>query len=258
MYEDLKKPGILKYLPIPLIRPLPCLYYFIKFSHSQKNEKATNFFNSNIDYLDEALVFISNRLEIHQFKQISRTIYRLKNDALEQKSVHLSMAIEKMACVCECNIEKIKKFIRSEKTKLNEIYKKNVLNLIIVLVNTNANDNTQTRISSILQNNCNYNLLTTAQNDNDFSDNLIKSDLVVFNSTFSPNIHQLMDSLNSFEKPGMALVPLSGQPEVDRISLRHGNQIKKKGYHVIYKSFSPIRMFTSIDREYLKYNLTKH
>lgn len=256
MYEELKKPGILKHIPMPLIRPLPCLYYYNRYRKSYKNEKVLNLLDSNINYLDEALVYMSNRLDIHQFKDISRTIYRLKKDSSTQYTIHLLTATEKMACVCECNNDKIRKFLKSEKMKLNDKYKKIVLKLLITIINTQENDTVNNKISSILSNNCNYNVETTSANNSEYSDKIINSDFLIFNSTLKSEIHQLMDSLKSFKKPGIALVPLTGNIEDDRISLRHGNQLKKKGYHIIIKSFTPIRMFTSIDREFLKYNLS--
>ena len=256
MYEDFKKPGILKHIPIPLIRALPCIYYYNNYRKTKKNEKIAKFLDSNINYIDEALVYMSNRLEIHQFKDISRTLYGLKKDNPTQYSLHYTSAIEKLACVCECNIDKIKKFLKSEKSKLNNIYTKNILKLKILLVITQGIEAQHKKLSSILTNNCNYDVDTANANNSEYSEQIINSDLVVMNSTFSPEVHQFMNSLNSFKKPGIALVPLVGISEDDRISLRHGNQLKKKGYHVIYKSFTPIRMFTSIDREYLKYNLS--
>jgi hypothetical protein len=255
MYEDFRKPGILKHIPIPLIRALPCIYYYNTYRISRNNEKATKLLDSNINYLDEALVYMSNRLDIHQFKDISRMIYRLKKDNSTQYTLHYTTAIEKLACVCEYNIDKIKKFLKSEKSKLNDIYNKNILKLKIILVNTQGIGVQHKKLSSILTNNCNYDVDSTNVHNSKYSEQIINSDLVVIDSTFKPEIHQLMDSLNSFKKPGIALVPLAGNTDEDRISLRHGNQLKKKGYHVIYKSFTPIRMFTSIDREYLKYNL---
>jgi hypothetical protein len=256
MYEELKKPGILKYIPMPLIRSLPCLYYYNKYHKSHENEKAIKFLESNINFLDEALVFISNRLDIHQFKDISRTIYRLKKENPEQYTLHLMIAVEKLACICECNIDKLKKFLKAEKNKLNDIYKKNVLKLLITITNIHGNEAVDKKVYSILSNNCNYDVKTQTADNSEYSSEIINSDLIVFNSTFNPETHRLMDNLKSFKKPGIALVPLTGNIEDDRVSLRHGNQLKKKGFHVIIKSFTPIRMFTSIDREYLKYNLS--
>ena len=204
------------------------------------------------------MVYISKRLDIHQIKDISRTTYKLKKDNADQYKLHYTSAIEKLACVCECHLDKLKKFLKAEKSKFDEIFNKNIIKLNLALVNTQNDEQVHKKISSILKNNCNYNLESTAPNDSKYSELVMNSDLVILESTFKPEIHQLMTSLHSFKKPGIALVPMTGNKEEDRISLRHGNQIKKQGYHVIYKSFTPIRMFTSIDREFLKYNLTKN
>jgi hypothetical protein len=258
MHEEFRKPGILKHIPIPLIRALPSIYYYNNYRKSNIIEKVTKLVDSNINYLDEALVYISNRLDIHQFKDISRLIYRLKNENSIQYTTHYTTAIEKLASVCECNIDKIKNFLKSEKSKLNDIYSKNVLKLQITLVKTHGIEAMHKKIFSNLKNNCNYEVDSITSDNSKYSDKIINSDLAVIDSTLKPEIHQLMDGINSFKKPRVALVPLTGNIEDDRISLRHGNQLKKKGYHVIIKSFTPIRLFTSIDKEYLKYNLTKN
>lgn len=255
MFEEFRKPGILKHLPLPLIRPLPIIYYFNKFRSSKNNTITKELLDTHINYLDEALVYMSNRLDIYQLKDISRTIYRLKKDNATQYTLHYSVAIEKLACVCEHNADKIRKFIKKEKDKLTDIYNKNVLKLKILLLDTHYNVAVHNKLSSILKNNCNYKVTSTNADKTKYPEQIIDADLVLIDSTFDPKIHELMNSLNSFRKPGIALVPLQGNNEEDRISLRHGNQIKKKGFHVIYKSFTPIRMFTSIDREYLKYSL---
>ena len=257
MYDEFRKPGILRHIPVSFIRALPCIYYYNYYRNNNNNEKIKNLVDSNIDYLDEALVFISNRLDIQQFKDISRLIYRLKKDDPSQYGIHYRSAIEKLSCVCECHIDKIKEFTKSEKNKLNEIYNNNILKLKILYLNISRNMDKHKKINSILKNNCNYDVESTIEDHSDFSDMVLNSDLVIFDSTYNSKIHQLMKNLTSYNKPGIALVPLVGNNEDDRISLRHGNQLRKQGYHIIYKSFTPIRLFTSIDREYLKYNLNK-
>ena len=169
MYEELKKPGILKHIPVPLIRALPCIYYYNNYRKSHNNEKVTKLLDSNINYLDEALVYMSNRLDIHQFKDVSRTIYQLKKDNSKQYTLHYTSAIEKLACVCECNIDKIKKFLKSEKSKLNDIYNKNILKLKITLVNIQGIEAQHKKLSSILTNNCNYDVDSTNANNSKYS-----------------------------------------------------------------------------------------
>lgn len=254
MYEEFKKPGILKHIPLPLIRSLPCIYYYNKFKPKQVTEKVNNFFESNINYLDEVLVYLSNRTDIHQFKEISRSIYRLK----KENSPQLSNTIEKLACICECNSDKLKKITKSEKKKLNEIYIKNIIKLLITIIDIQNNQEKLKKLSSVLKNNCNYDVEITNLENSKISDKILASDLILYNSTLNPKIHQLIDSLSSYKKPGIVLVPLFGNTEEDRVALRHGNQLKKKGYHVIIKAFTPIRLFTSIDREYLKFNLSNN
>jgi hypothetical protein len=198
---------------------------------------------------------MSNRLDILQFKDISRQIYRLKKMEPEQYIRIFISAVEKLSCVCECNLDKIKKFIQTEKNKLNEIYLNNAHKLSILIISIEQDEKMQQKISSVLKNNCNYNVHLLKYDESKFSTHILKSDVVIINSAYNPVIQNLTENIKSYKKPSIALVKMEGNEEKNRIALRHGNQLKKKGVPVIYKTFTPIRMFTCIDREFIKYNL---
>ena len=255
MYEDIKKPALLKFIPMQLVRPLPSIYYYGKYENANDNSKPKKFLDSNINFLDEALVFLSNRLDILQFKDISRQMYRLKKTDPEQYLRIFISAVEKLSCVCECNLDKIKKFIQTEKNKLNEMYLNNILRLSVLIINIDQEEKLQKKITSTLKNNCNYDVNLTDYNHPNISSFVLESDVVIFNSTFNSIIHNLTDNIKSYKKPAIALVPMEGNEEKDRIAFRHGNQLKKRDVPVVYKTFTPIRMFTCIDREFIKFNL---
>ena len=75
MYEEIRKPRLLKDVPILLIRSLPTLYYYTKYFQTYLSEQITKYFNTHVKYLSTALTIISERLSN---KQLSEVIVSLK------------------------------------------------------------------------------------------------------------------------------------------------------------------------------------
>ena len=49
MYEDIKKPALLKFIPMQLVRPLPSIYYYGKYENANENSRLKKFHDSNIE-----------------------------------------------------------------------------------------------------------------------------------------------------------------------------------------------------------------
>jgi hypothetical protein len=86
---------------------------------------------------------------------------------------------------------------------------------------------------------------------------MLDSDVVLFCSTASPNIHHQVKSLQNFKKPGLAIVQMEKDVAEDKEAIRHGSQLMKTGFPVLIKMFTPLRLFTTIDKIYLLHQLQK-
>jgi hypothetical protein len=91
----------------------------------------------------------------------------------------------------------------------------------------------------------------------DYSSKLIASDFVLFYCISSPEIHKQVNSLTTYHIPGLAMMHFDKDVAFNQEAIRHGAQLAKIGFCVLYKMFTPIRLFTTIDKTYLQYNLQK-
>jgi len=255
MYEEIKKPRLLKDIPTIFIRSLPVIYYFDKYAQTSIPENVDQLFKTNIDFISSVMNTTAVELEIETFKKIGSSFGLLKQNKPGQKSNQSQLAAEMLAEKCSEYKKEIHTFVRKEKKSITELYASTVSKLNVLIIKVNDALFPIDKINSLLASFCYYNVDETYPDSGDLSDKMLRSDVVVFSSTYNPDIHNYVKSLNSYKKPGIILVPLSGKTEIDHMSLRHSNQLQKAGYQVIFKSFTPIRLFTSIDKEFMKYNL---
>ena len=53
------------------------------------------------------------------------------------------------------------------------------------------------------------------------------------------------------------MADLKNDKKVDQQTIRNSAWLQNKGYDVLYKIFTPIRLFSNIDKIYLKFEFTK-
>ena len=78
MYEEIRKPKLLKDVPTSLIRALPTLYYTNKFATIHPTERIQDLYDSNVEFLSDGLEIISNLLKISEFNALSKRALKLK------------------------------------------------------------------------------------------------------------------------------------------------------------------------------------
>ncbi len=255
MYEEIRKPRLLKDIPTAFIRSLPAIYYFDKFAQSNIPENANRLYKNNLDFMAKVMNQTAAALEIDSFKELSNSFNTVKQKKPGQDTKQSQLAAEMLAEKCTEYKNEIRAFVRKEKKSIADLYDSSVSKLNVLIIKVDDELFPIDKIRSLLTSFCYYKVQETDPDSGDLSDKIINSDVLVLSSTHNPEIHSYAKSLNSYKKPGIFLVPLNGKTEIDRVSIRHSNQLQKAGHHVIFKSFTPIRLFTSIDKEFMRYNL---
>ena len=253
MYDEIRKPTLLKDIPMVLIRSLPSIYYFNEYANLSISEKPRRLFETNINFIDKSLKFYAEKLELSKCSEIAESFRNLQKLEPGKFSKQLLEATESLSEICTTHKDRFRSISRSEKQNFDKFYNEQVLKLKIILFSSAESNEKIDKIFSTLKNYCKYDTDTVSCGSSEISEQIIKSDVIIFTSANSPKIHENIKQAASYKKPAIVLIPLSGNGE-DRLSLRHGKQLQNAGFHVIIKSFTPIRLFTSIDKEYIKYS----
>lgn len=255
MYEDIRKPDILRNIPLLLIRGLSPVYYFCRFINNHSTEKAENIYLGHLNFVASLVRRMGEELKSKELCQLATRLTMLENIADTSQIKELEKITSSLSEVCTKKRTPIEQMFRNKKSEFVNLYHQNIEKLKVLLVDNNNEPERVNKIASLLQNFCYYELDTSRHNAYNYSKKLIENDFIFFASTHPATIHDLFKSLNTYKKPGLAVAYIEKDGKVDRQAIRHGAQLQKVGFQVLYKVFTPIRLFTSIDKIYMKYQL---
>jgi hypothetical protein len=255
MYEEIRKPRLLSDIPSIIIRPLPCIYYYSSYAGAHIPDHTKTLFINNVTYLSEAVKRLGKKLNQDKYVQISNTLNGLVTQPITNLRSQLEKATLDLATLCTKNRSELRKGTAEFKIELNALYKEMVPALKILVVDNNGASERLSKLIKTLTGFCLYDVDNTTWSSHDYAKKQIDSDFIVFTSTASPEIHDLVKSLVTYHKPGLAMVHIDSDGKTDQQSIRHGSQLLKIGFPVLFKVFTPIRLFTTIDKTYMKFHL---
>ena len=255
MYEEIRKPKLLKDVPTSLIRALPTIYYTNKFSGVDIKERIQELYNSNVIFLSQALHKIARNINNQAFITLADEILKLKGTPSLELFEQTQRFSVKLADVCSANREDLRKNNQQIKTELATLYQTLVNTINVLLIDNSCGEQDISKIAGILGNLCYYHTDQTEPVASDFSSKLLTSDFALFYCISSPDIHKQVNSLTTYHVPGLAMMHIDKDVAINQEAIRHGSQLMKIGFCVLYKMFTPIRLFTTIDKTYLHYNL---
>jgi hypothetical protein len=257
MYEEIRKPKLLKDIPSILIRPLPSIYYYSNYANIDIPQELHNFFVANVNYLSMAIKKLGGKLKIREFNEISNSVQVLSAQSKDKMQAYLEKTTIELAQLCTEHRSTLRHDMVHFKTELNKLYKEIVPSLKILVVDSNGQSEKVSKLTKMLSGFCLYDADQTSFSAGDYPKKQIISDFVVFTSVSSPEIHDHVKSLQTYQKPGLAIVHIEKDADSDKQSIRHGSQLLKIGFPVLFKIFTPIRLYTTIDKNYMRFHL-KH
>ena len=257
MYGDIKKPFLLKDIPSVLLRSLPAIYYFCKYFDHSTPSKTKMLFKTNVMFLSNALNYLGEKWNLDELKRISDTICNLSLKPYKSLYADIETEIINLARFCSDNKNIFKEHFKEVESKLHKLFCESVTRLQIFLFNPNGDHSVFEQVERNLYHFCDYNVISSNPAKNHFTDNMINSDFVVYLSIYDSRILEDIKYVNIFSRPGLAL----GAGNFDSIqveqSKKHSVELLKKGISVIYKMYTPIRLYTTIDKLYLHYHLSR-
>jgi hypothetical protein len=255
MYEEIRKPKLLKDVPTSLIRALPTLYYANKYSGGNMSESIQNLYSSNVDFLNQALRKIGNQMKNVEFTTLADKALDLKGMPSTDMFQKIQDFSEKLANLCTVNREDLRKNTRDIKSHLSTLYPSLVDTIKVLLIDNSCGEEDITKVYGTLKNLCFYHVDQIEPVSSEFTSKLLASDFALFYCISSPDIHKQVHSLTTYHIPGLAMMHIDKDVALSQEAIRHGAQLMKMGFCVLYKMFTPLRLFTTIDKTYLHYNL---
>lgn len=256
MYGEIKKPFLLKDIPSVLLRSLPAIYYFCKYFDHSTPCKTKMLFKTNVMFLSNALNYLGEKWKLNELRHFSDSICNMCLKPYQTLFTGIENEIISFARFCSYNKKFFKHRFGEVENKLHNLYKESVTRLQIFLFNPNGDHSVFDQVERNLYHFCDYSVITSNPAKNHFSNNMINSDFVVYLSIYDSKIVEDTKFVNVFSRPGLALGPGNFDKIKSEQAEKHSIELKRKGINVIYKMYSPIRLYTTIDKIYLQHHLS--
>ncbi len=253
----IKKPNVVKGIPPLLVRALPTIYYYGRFASETVADRAKSMFESYVQYLVLALKKTEEVAADHQLTEIINQVegmLSIPSDNVESEVYKITSELSKF---CQNN-SKIKEQY-SSKNGLKQAYLKLFCDIVkktrVLLIDNSNQPDWAENLTKRLEGSCYYDVMKTKIEADKFSDEILENDFVVFASATPQTIHEDVNMLQTYHKPGLILGNLSQDSKLNQQTIRNGAWLRKSGYNVLFKIFSPLRLFTTIDKINIRYLL---
>jgi len=255
-----RKPNIVRGIPMLLVRALPTIFYYGRYAGQKITDPAKSHFESHIQYLIRAInkmasVLDDQELELvtNQVKSLSKIQPAKIEDSVYQISGNLS-------AIFSARKDIVRKEYDGEngvKDSLIELFRSTVRRPKIAVVDTSNEFEWVDKLANTLTDSCYYDTIKTRPMADNFSGDILASDFVLFASATPQRIHEDVENLKTFKKPSLILGQLKKDEKLDQQTIRNGSWLRNRGYDVLFKLFTPLRLFTSIDKINIRFLLQK-
>ena len=253
MEKEITKPNIIKGIPVPLIRPLPTLHYFGLYAHKINSNPASKLFKEHVNYLSNAIKILASETSDENFQNISDKTSQLvtaQNNSIAEIVMQIT---SQLSDLCVKHSSTLKDNPKFSKENLGELYKKFVQPLKVLLIDNNNEPERVNKLFDTFTKTCYFNVLRIHRNAENFIENINKCDFVIFTSAYPITINEDIQNIQTYKKPSLILANLKKDDKFDQQTLRNGAWLEQRGYEVLYKIFTPLRLFTAVDKTYMKY-----
>jgi hypothetical protein len=247
----INKPNLVKGIPSLIVRALPVPYYYGRYAQQDVPPKAQSIFNTYINYLSGTLKQMSEFIGDEDCKSLKIKVEQLKKSDPSQVEAEIIEITRKLSEICTKNKAQIKEVYEGEsglKKSFAELFCDVIEQTKVLIINNSDDPEWVDGLQKKLTKNCYYDVEVSNTTAQDFSDLMVKSDAVVFASAAPQSIHEEIEFLGTYNKPGLVLGSLHKDEKLDQQTMRNGSWLRSRGINVLFKIFSPIRLFTTIDK----------
>ncbi len=251
MYEEVRRPGMLKSIPLLYIRALPALYYYGKYCQDSDFPRGRILFQQNLDYLIKAIDLLAG----HGMQSHVLQLQALVEEVAKSPGHKIGNAVEQLTIAlsefCTEHKETCHTFYQANKKVLIDIYRNSVTPLHVL----SGDQEPPTKLPHLLCDYCYYDVTQASSKSENYSDLISENDFIVLTDLASSEIHREIERIDAFHKPAMVVSMSDAKNSESKTTIRHAMQLIRTGFPVIFKILTPIRLFTTVEKTFYKYHM---
>lgn len=253
-----QKPNIVRGIPALLVRAMPTIFYYGRYARSKISDQAKSCFESHTNYLAQGIKLMAAAMNDKDLAAVADKVETLKSirpDQIEQQLYEISRALSSLFSEKKELVREKYEGTNGAKDALIQRFHSQVQRPKIAVVDTNNELEWVDKLCSTLTDSCYYETIKTRPLSESYADDILQSDFVLFASATPQRIHEDVEVLKNYKKPGLILGQLKKDEKLDQQTIRNGAWLRSRGYDVLFKLFSPLRLFTTIDKIHIRFLL---
>lgn len=253
-----QKPNIVRGIPTLLVRAMPTIFYYGRYTDQKISGRAKSCFDSHAIYLAQGIKKMAaamNDKELATVAEKAENLSQIKPAQIEAELYQISRNLSTIFSAKKDLVKEKYEGANGAKDALAKLFRTTVKRPRIAVVDTSNELEWVDKLSTTLTDSCHYDTLKTRPLAENYTDQILQSDFVLFTSATPQRIHEDVEVLKHYKKPGLILGQLKKDDKLDQQTMRNGAWLKSRGYDVLFKLFSPLRLFTSIDKIHIRFLL---
>ncbi len=254
----INKPNLIKGIPTLIVRALPVPYYYGRYAQQDVPPNAHSIFKTYINYLSEALKQMSELIGDEHCTSLKTKVDQLIKVNPAEVETGIVEVTRNLSDICTQNKDKIKEGYEGEnglKQSFVELFRDVIDTTKILIINNSDDIDWVEGLKTKLTKNCYYDVEISQTKAQNFTDFIVKSDVVLFASATPQSIHEEIEIISTYHKPCLVLGGLKKDEKLDQQTIRNGSWLRSRGIDVLFKIFSPMRLFTTIDKINIRFLL---
>jgi hypothetical protein len=253
-----QKPNIVKGIPTLLVRAMPTIFYYGRYADQKISDRAKSCLDSYLNYLIQGIKIMASVMNDNELAAVVGKVANLSQIKPAQIEDELFQISRNLSVIFLSKKDLVKEKYdgaNGAKDSLTKLFHSTVKSPKIAIVDTNNELEWVDKLSATLSESCYYDTIKTRPIAENYTDDILQSDFVLFASATPQRIHEDVEALKNYKKPGLILGQLKKDEKSDQQTIRNGSWLRSRGYDVLFKLFSPLRLFTTIDKINIRFLL---
>jgi len=255
-----QKPNIVRGIPMLLVRAMPTIFYYGRYAGQEVSTQAKSYFESHVEYLIQGINKLAAVLDDNDLQLVATQVEGLTKIQPIKIEDNVYQISRNLSAIFSASKDKVREEYEGKngvKASLIELFCSTARRPKIAVVDTSNEFEWVDKLSNTLTDSCYYEAIKTRPLAESYTDAILQSDFVLFASATPQRIHEDVENLKTFNRPSLILGQLKKDEKLDQQTIRNGSWLRNRGYDVLFKLFSSLRLFTSIDKINIRFLLQK-
>ena len=253
MYENIRKPGWLRPIPGMLIRSLPAVYYYARFSKNDSSGFHRRYYEMHVHYLIDALNTLGQTLKTNEFADVGGELQKLPGTMPAERLAVTETTVRRLAGVCS----KLNKALQDRRSEwvplLKDLYLNTVDPLQLTVVDYRNTPARVKKLHQLLTGSCYYHTHCIPCISVKYQNEILNAACIVLTDIQPAGLNRDYQHIEAYHRPALVIIPKEDRHTTEQPAIRRASRLTRLGIDILFYYLTPIRLYTTIEKTVMRY-----